>query len=314
MEGSALLSKTHNQLQFRVPDGVGHHTIVLSVRGNVMARGTGTAALTYAPPEVYSVTPGAGAVDGGTRIVIKGRNFHVSPTDTSLAPVDFASPGLPIPMAAILPTALLRVDMHRGCVGEGRSLAGGVPRPLESCSMTVLSRSHTEIVLLSAPGIGVNRTLNVSFIEPDANGATALTTASSPPFPWAFEPPTIVFPIPQLVVSRGEDSVVDLAIVGDNYGRTEDAVRDGWTAEETALDMAVAGVNCSPPPTRGSRGGLQIIQCSLRTQTAGPKNVTLVVAGQPAFMSAIDANAPTVVCDHGFTGRFWLALYVCECV
>ena len=96
-------------------------------------------------------------------------------------------------------------------------------------------------------------------------------------------------------------AVIDFAVSGSNYGTAANAVADGWTPEEQAIDLQLAGVPC-PSAARGVIGSVNVIECTMRVTTAGPKNISLSVAGQSTFMADTDANAPTVACDWGLVG------------
>lgn len=315
LDGAAIIAHTHTAITFRLPrlrQG-GTRDVVVSINGNLVVTAAAPPGaqpvprLLFAPPHVTSMQPRAGGTDGGDLVVVRGINFGTAVQDVVNTPVSF-----PVPLSAMaalppLPGAPLRVDMHRACVSDGIEMDGSVPLFLTSCRRTFVTHTDTEIIFASAPGIGVNRTVNVSVVESLPPGgywqAPSASHTSWPPQFWSYLPPVIDVALPAVVLLRGTATPsITFALAGRNFGREEDATRDRWTAEERVVGLLIGGKACETV-TRGTQGSLSVVQCTTPATMAGSKNLTLTIAGQATFMSADDRNAFVVACDVGYVAR-----------
>jgi hypothetical protein len=158
LPSAALIARSHTALTFSVPPGLGTHTIAVSIGGNPLLPfslgGPSTPMLVFGAPNITAAIPTHGPTNGGAQVTVYGAGFGVSPRNTSEAPVTFPADGsgLPLSIAATLPTVALRVNMHRGCVTDAYALDGSALPPVASCSHSVVSRSDTTLIVASAPG------------------------------------------------------------------------------------------------------------------------------------------------------------------
>jgi hypothetical protein len=206
LPASSIVMHTHTSLVFTVPPGLGSHSIAVSIAGNPLrpftAGGASTPALVYSAPVVTSISPARGPASGGAQLTVAGFGFGPAPTNTSATPVVFPADGsgLPLGVAATLPTVLMRVNIYRGCVADGYNLDGSLPDATRSCTYTVISHSDTSLVLLSARGIGINRVFNVSFTEGTPASAAGQNVIVSNALVWNFDAPTIALTIPPVML------------------------------------------------------------------------------------------------------------------
>jgi hypothetical protein len=225
-------------------------------------------------------------------VTITGVGFGPAPRNTSLDPITFPADGsgISLAVAATLPTVALRVNMHRGCVSDSFALDGSVLPVVSSCSHgSVVSHSDSSLVVLSATGIGVDRTFSVVFIE---GSGTNINVVSSNSLRWDFDPPSISLTIPNVMLVADVPNTSPLALLlkvsGSNFGSFADADRDGWTPLEQAVSLGVNGVDCTGA-TRGQQGSLPVIECSVPLLPSGPHNISIGVAGQNTTLMSADA-------------------------
>lgn len=153
-----------------------------------------------------SVVPAHGPTDGGAQVTIRGTGFGVSPLNTSAVSPRVVFP-VSLAVAATLPTVLLRVNVHRGCVTDGYMIDGSVPSSVSTCAAwtctaatcqtSVVSRTDASLMVLSAPGIGTNRLVTVTLIEGFDSSAPIITSNA---MRWDFDPPTIALTLPDVML------------------------------------------------------------------------------------------------------------------
>jgi hypothetical protein len=234
--GDHLLSHDHAAVRFVMPPGVGVRVL------SIVVRGQWTAALPlfqYEDPVLLSLSPATGGTDGGSAITLVGANFG----DGSLA-------------------HLGSLDVHFGrSLCSNRTCPAGV-----RCDCAIASHSHTSVVVVTPPGIGVNRSVAVRVTS---GGASVVTR----PLNFSYSPPSIDYILPSTMDADGEP----LSIRGSNFGT--DLNTSSWTAEELAVVVVVSNVSCEGAQ-RVTRNGRTALECVMGRQLVGEKNVSITVAGQ----------------------------------
>lgn len=236
-------------------------------------------------PVIFAVSPAHGPTEGGSQVTVSGAGFGPAPRNT------FSSNSSRVSLsdAATIPTVALRVNMHRGCVSDSYGLDGSAVASVSTCAPgSVVSHSDSSLVILSAPGIGVDRQFNVTFIEGTGAGANVI---SSNNIRWDFDPPTISLTDPSVMrVKDAEDTsplTLLLAVSGTNFGTVANAKLDNWTQQEQAVSLSVNGALCDGA-FRWQKGALPLIQCTIPLLPAGPHNISIGVAGQNASLASSD--------------------------
>ena len=312
LPAASLLALSHASATIAVPEGLGSSLLVISSAGGRNA-GSGAVSFRYDAPNITSMLPARVGTEGGTRVTITGANFGPAPLDVRAAGLVFPGPVLS-PLSGA-PKAALLVQFHRVCLADAVDAASGAPPPgLAGCAYSIVSHSHTQLVLLSAPGIGLNHTVVVRVLEDAFAGAAAAAAAaadagaSAAPWPFDYLPPEITSfaPSPLLVDAEpwaaADRSTADFApfalgldVFGTDFGNAELADVQGWSAVERAIAMAIGGVPClggGPLRRRGPVNARQdvstIVSCLVdwRALPAGVSNVSLTIAGQTALSGA----------------------------
>ena len=242
--------------------------------------------LIFNAPVIFAISPAHGPTEGGSQVTVSGAGFgpaprHVFPSNSSSR--------VSLSDAATIPTVTLRVNMHRGCVSDSYGLDGSAVASVSTCAPgSVVSHSDSSLVILSAPGIGVDRLFNVTFIEGTGAGANVI---SSNNMRWDFDPPTISLTDPSVMrVKDAADTsplTLLLAVSGTNFGTVANAKLDNWTAQEQAVSLSVDGASCDGA-FRWQKGALPLIQCTIPLLPAGPHTISIGVAGQNASLNSSD--------------------------
>jgi hypothetical protein len=326
VDASLVDDWTHERISFRVPPGLGVKELQLSVRGSTLALPQGADAargqnriVRYLAPVVEEMAPLFIDTEGGEVVTLRGRNMGPTPrnvTDPAQALLGevFTSP-VPLALAPALPTAYMAVVFHRACVTNARTVTGGsvpnsvtLPMPygaalLSRCADDVLVHEDGRVALLAGPGIGRNRTAAVVIID----GPEAISSDSA--F-FSYFPPRIEFTSPNPVYLAGAD--VELSVFGSYFGNFELAgpTKQAWSPAEVALAGTVGGVDCVGTVGRTRETNVlgraeTVVHCSVNSAVvpAGPRNITLAIAGQTGFLSHASARALLVVCAPGYYGR-----------
>ena len=315
VDDAAILSWSHEAITFRVPPGLGHKEVQLTIRGAMQREsGTDIPYFRYNDPEVTSVRPLLFDTDGGDVVEIIGSNFGPAqwnrsavdlPTDT----FELFSPPIPLDLAPSLPQGQIAIALHRGCVAYpanifGRTMGLAVrtasgSRSLDLCEATILHHEHGRLVIKSIAGIGRDRELRVHVVDGPYDQASNSTL-------FAYYPPLITDFWPQVVyMDPTKTTPVTTAVYGRYFGNADKAVEQGWTPEEMQVHMAIGGAPCASSK-RFKEDTQWVIECTIDEglTTAGYRNVSLTLAGQTGFKDVWPrSQSLLIVCSRGSYGH-----------
>jgi hypothetical protein len=186
---ASLLSYSHTLVEVLVPPGLGtmNVTVYAYNQGPVV-----TGQLQYAAPVLNATNVTLFSTDGGTFFGLSGVNFG-PPTFLGQKSVWTPQP-LPLNSDTRPVTALLVVWFHNKCAVTPLSVAGqAVPLALQACSpVAITARGDGLVSVASLSGIGMNRTLTVSVVEPTSAGSATLRWINATaPLVFSFAPPQI---------------------------------------------------------------------------------------------------------------------------
>jgi hypothetical protein len=157
----------------------------------------------YAPPSLTAASQRLFSTDGGESFTLFGANF--GPPTMPVATAVFTPTALPLSGLTRPVTALLVVRFGWKCAVLPASISGqSMPAELSAlgCSpLTLTSRTDGSLVLVSVSGIGANRTLEVSVVEPvsSAAGAPLRWLNASAPLPFSYAPPMLQYITPAII-------------------------------------------------------------------------------------------------------------------
>jgi len=294
---------THTYVRFMMPPGLGTRDFLVSVRGQ---RPVTAPVFHYGAPwlNVTTVTPRNGPTDGGTLITLRGRNFGNPAVDTSQT-----GPSFPIAYPATwdefiamptLPTSQLRVNFFRSCfTGDVFDVRQARNPRVDGCAQRIVGRTHDYLAFLSAPGIGVNRTINVTWFdrEPLPGGGPLVDVSyTSNAVAFHYDPPLVTDsqPIPLYMEKLPRYKVT---FGGVNFGRPA----PDWSPEELAVTVTVGGRMCEDP-FRYERSGRSVMDCYVGEFPVGRHNVSYVVAGQAGFTNETWDGHVFTVCKTNYFG------------
>jgi hypothetical protein len=287
--------------------------------------------------------------DGGDVLIINGTNFGPSFLNVSFGfggggggggaftplPLDCATSTPCAPQAS---TAFPMVQFHRYCLLPSKFLpgyavnTGGAYAPLRISTLhlspidttayycnpgaaTLISVTHTQIVLRAPPGLGADRNVSVSVLSAGWGSNAGLPLApplqqnAPSPARFSYAPPTITYFIPSVVRVRLPPGALPVVgIVGVNFGTKLNFSMEGVSGDVGAW---VSGYGCGAPPgmpflRATDSGGISMLTCVLDAPNVlmGPAAVTVSMGGQVGTKGTQPpGSALLLACDAGYYGR-----------
>jgi hypothetical protein len=334
---SSILSWSHTSISFVIPEGAGLKQVLVSARGSVMTYDPTVPGFSrnaplqldgmttdyrmlfaFAPPIITSVTPLIVDTDGSTTVTVTGENFGPALYDSKTSPIFSTIFSKPLAVASTLPSSYTVFVLHTSCstlnldvraqaiTAQALFVPPNFPGnplgiDLASCFSTMVSRSHTQVVVSAPAGIGLNRSVEVAVVDPPTDvknkrfAAFSNETIRISYLPPQFLQDTNSYKARAFSSAIGNpiylpglgDSTVDVS--GYHFGDPSLAVAQGWTLDDTAIYMKVNGALCAnstnyagpPGPTRRiDPSGVNVITCALSgATTAGFADVEVTIAG-----------------------------------
>lgn len=268
-----VISHSHNEIMFVMPPGMGSVHISVVVWGQPQPI---AGAFRYTMPIVLELLPAHAPTEGGTALHIWGSNFGTP---------EFA-PG--VEMQVQFAKQLSDGTERRVVCSRRRDLLCAESGAEGDCPCRIHAHTHDGIDLVVPPGIGKDLEVSVTVVD-------GVTSVSSAPADFDYDPPQIVYLLPYDVDALGES----IRIPGINFGNARDM--DGWSEEELAVQVDINGQECLEAQ-RELALGASVLRCTTQPTVVGPQNVTIVVAGQTGFLAA-ETGAFYTTCRRDYYGR-----------
>jgi hypothetical protein len=367
VSSSSVIYWSHTLIVLYTPEGLGTKDVEVNVRGSMLVDSVprlsaSTVRFRYLAPVISSArigftggcwngrcTPAQANTEGGDAVVITGANFGPSPRNTSDVSKRLAGEAnwgnlVRASEGSGLPTAVLVVTFHRGCLSLATDVSGlrlsypfrpayALQSSLDVCDTRIRRIQHGQVDFTSPAGVGANKEIHAYVVEdtsrfPELLAAfPALQATPAPtgvsqinsnytvfnyraPVISSFSPNIVYLtPEPSSIVGAGGWTTTDFDILGSQFGNEELADAQGWTVDERVVSGIAGGVSCLNMVRRRQQGAT-VVNCELPqgTARAGYQNFSIGIAGQVGY----GAEHPTTTVNFdGTTAQYVPVLFVC---